>query len=479
MFIPLIFSTSGGMGKDSSVFYKRLAHSLSMKTQWLRCRLNFALLRSAILCIRGSRSTTLLETDSNLASAESRLSPDPRGHHELIVTVNGQEVAGSPFPVFVSIHPSKLGKPVKIIPGLNLPSGIAFDSKGEMIVAELLGDVVVLDRNGKKLRSIKRSDHKFKDLSSVAVDNEDNIYFDEWNGKNAYRFDKNMKKVMQKQIGHGSCNGVAVVGDEVMVSGVQYHPVIEVYDTELNFVRKIRGDKGYFNHISSDGHGKLYVGATSHSRIQVLSKGGEFLHSFGSDENGVNKLSNPRGVCVAGQYVYATDYSNNNISIFTTEGEYEIQYSLPSLLTRHLMIVPFTNDFKWQSTAHSRLACFPLVSLGIRESTLFADFSTFHSFTTYSTFCRINNFYYLSIGLQQLFHVLGTAHLHPYAHFLKIFHFFAVFFDLFLYATLDLSMHAHNLRMFDKLFSIFDHTLDNCTKSRHSLFLARWMDFQL
>ena len=247
--------------------------------------------------------------------------PTTRGRHELTVTVNGQEVAGSPFPVFVSIHPSKMGKPVKIISGLNHPSGIAFNSKGEMIVAELLEDVVVLDKDGKKLRSIKRSDHKFKNPSSVAVDNEDNIYFDEWCGKNIYKFDKNMKKVMQKQTEHGCCSGVAVVGSEVMVSG-QYNPKLEVYNTELNLVRKIREDKGYFNRVSSDGHGKLYVGATGHSRIQVLGKSGEFLHSFGSDENGVNKLSNPRGVCVAGQYVYATDYSNNNISIFTTEGEY-------------------------------------------------------------------------------------------------------------------------------------------------------------
>ena len=247
--------------------------------------------------------------------------PTTRGHHELTVTVNGQEVAGSPFPVFISIHPSKLGKPVKIISGLNHPSGIAFNSKAEMIVAELLGDVVVLDKDGKKLRSIKRSDHKFKNPSSVAVDNEDNIYFDEWCGKNVYKFDKNMKKVMQKQTEHGCCSGVAVVGSEVMVSG-QYNPKLEVYTTELNLVRKIREERGYFNRVSSDGHGKLYVGATSHSCIQVLSKGGEFLHSFESDENGVNKLSNPRGVCVAGQYVYVTDYSNNNISIFTTEGEY-------------------------------------------------------------------------------------------------------------------------------------------------------------
>ena len=63
VFTPLVFSTSGGMGKESSVFYKGLADFLSTKRDmpysrtmgWLRCRLNFALLHSAILCIRGSR----------------------------------------------------------------------------------------------------------------------------------------------------------------------------------------------------------------------------------------------------------------------------------------------------------------------------------------------------------------------------------------------------------------------------------------
>ena len=34
--------------------------------------------------------------------------PTIRGRHELIVNVNGQEVAGSPFPVLVSIHPTQL-----------------------------------------------------------------------------------------------------------------------------------------------------------------------------------------------------------------------------------------------------------------------------------------------------------------------------------------------------------------------------------
>ena len=61
---PLVFSTSGGMGKSTSIVYKRLAHLLSLKRnefysnviRWLWCRLGFALVRAQIMCLRGCRS---------------------------------------------------------------------------------------------------------------------------------------------------------------------------------------------------------------------------------------------------------------------------------------------------------------------------------------------------------------------------------------------------------------------------------------
>ena len=65
VFTPLILSTSGGMGREAQTFYKRLADLLSLKRDvpystlmgWLRCKLSFAILRSAVMCIRGSRSS--------------------------------------------------------------------------------------------------------------------------------------------------------------------------------------------------------------------------------------------------------------------------------------------------------------------------------------------------------------------------------------------------------------------------------------
>ena len=85
-FSPLVFSTSGGMGATANVVYKRLASMLAEKQdqpysrsiQWIRCRLCFSLLRSAIMCLRGSRSTydhPAGPDNIELASSEGRISP--------------------------------------------------------------------------------------------------------------------------------------------------------------------------------------------------------------------------------------------------------------------------------------------------------------------------------------------------------------------------------------------------------------------
>ena len=63
-FTPLVFGTNIGMGEESKRFVASLAHQLSVKQNetyaavitWLRTRLSFEILRSALLCVRGSRT---------------------------------------------------------------------------------------------------------------------------------------------------------------------------------------------------------------------------------------------------------------------------------------------------------------------------------------------------------------------------------------------------------------------------------------
>ncbi len=83
-FTPLIFSTSGGLSKETTVAYKRNAELLSIKRNseyaatltWMRCCLSFALFRSAIACIRGTRKRIRQQETQNfdLGFSESHLS---------------------------------------------------------------------------------------------------------------------------------------------------------------------------------------------------------------------------------------------------------------------------------------------------------------------------------------------------------------------------------------------------------------------
>ena len=64
-FSPLVFSCTGRMGRAAATTYKRLASLIaakrdepySMTMGWIRCRLSFSLLRAAIMCVRGVRSS--------------------------------------------------------------------------------------------------------------------------------------------------------------------------------------------------------------------------------------------------------------------------------------------------------------------------------------------------------------------------------------------------------------------------------------
>ena len=72
------------MGNAAAQVYKRLASLISEKNEssygevmgWIRCKLSFALVRSAIMCIRGARSrlySPALETPIDVQIAEAHL----------------------------------------------------------------------------------------------------------------------------------------------------------------------------------------------------------------------------------------------------------------------------------------------------------------------------------------------------------------------------------------------------------------------
>ena len=249
--------------------------------------------------------------------------PTVRGRHELIVTVNGQEVAGSPFPVFVSIHPTQLGEPVHTITGLTRPWYLDVTPAGNIIVVGS-DTVTVLDKNGKKLKSLKTSVFGIDYHYGVAVDSTDDSIYITGGYNGIAKLSPDLKLIYKYE--RDRYGGVTVVGDEVMVCTESNG--VKVFTKDLKYVRQIcslGSGSGQFHFIrddiSSDEHGNVYISDTTKDCVQVYSNGGEFIRTIGAD-----RLKSLHGVAVSGHYVFitctCTDDRGHPVSVFTTDGEY-------------------------------------------------------------------------------------------------------------------------------------------------------------
>ena len=81
-FTPLVFSATGGMGKEATRFYKHLAEKISSKTgqqygdtiAFIRRRLRFDLLKTCLISLRGYRGKASAEPAA-IDSLDLNLSP--------------------------------------------------------------------------------------------------------------------------------------------------------------------------------------------------------------------------------------------------------------------------------------------------------------------------------------------------------------------------------------------------------------------
>ena len=81
-FNPLVFTTVGAMAPQSQIVLKKLAETMSAKkgisrsvvTGWLRVRVSFALLRTTLQCVRGTRRKNIsIENNIDLAVSQAKI----------------------------------------------------------------------------------------------------------------------------------------------------------------------------------------------------------------------------------------------------------------------------------------------------------------------------------------------------------------------------------------------------------------------
>ena len=253
--------------------------------------------------------------------------PKIRGHHEVTITINDEQVLGSPFPISAILPPTKLGKPVGIIEGVKKPWGIAMNSKGQLIVTEHDGDVVFLNRFGARFCDIRRRDNGFEFLSGVAVDDKDNVYVADYSLNTVFKFDKKrnlVHKVGRKGSGPGEFNkprGLTFAKGQLYVCDYD-NKRVQVLTSHLDFVKEIL-PFSEVRDISVDERGYLFVCDTGNNRIQVFDDKEELSFSF--ECKGKRNLIGPCGICVANDFVYVVENplsKDENVSVFIKQGSF-------------------------------------------------------------------------------------------------------------------------------------------------------------
>ena len=249
--------------------------------------------------------------------------PTVRGRHELIILINSRHVVGSPFPLYFSIHPTQLGKPVKIWTDINRPIGITVNSTEEILVALFDGstNIIKFNAEGKRVDVVEKSG--LVNPCCLTCDDEDKIYCIDGNSDKMLTCDGDgdnvrVHSVALEKNSPGRCAST-FIKNKLYMAEMELQGKIKVYNKQLEQIRTINHRNMLVNDIKSDIHQNLYVTDVNNSCVQVFTKDGVHLRSIGHDKK---ELKRPCGLCVHGQYVYVTDVTSHCMFVFTTDGEY-------------------------------------------------------------------------------------------------------------------------------------------------------------
>ena len=250
--------------------------------------------------------------------------PKVRGRYKLNLFVNQQPIAGSPYAVFAEHPPTQLGKPVRIIEGVDKPCSIALNKSGHLLVTQPeKGAVAALSKDG---RVVPGGKDGLEEPFGIAIDEDGSILVTSKANQQLMKFNKDWTLAKAVE-GHFGNIGRVKISPTTHKYYVCDHRHIQVFDRDLEHEFNIgKGGKyglGEFStDIAFDDVGNVYVVEYLGHQVEKFSPRGESQLIFGCCGRYPGELKYPDGIHISGKFAYITESRNNRVSVFTTNGEF-------------------------------------------------------------------------------------------------------------------------------------------------------------
>ena len=276
----------------------------------------------------GGVDDTTQVRDNNNGSYVASFVPQQVGEVKLSVSVNGEQIKGSPYSVMVRDYTS-VNKPSKIVNNdgnMGNTWGISFSKNGMWAVADLSNHCVHIfngeDQLVRKFGSHGSGNGQFDGPAGVAFDSDDHLYVADNYNHRVQKFTIDGKYVLQ----FGKLKysrGLAVHNHKLYVADYGNHR-ISVFQTDGKFHHTIGSGQLSIPHdVTVNGNNQLLIADNDHHCIYTFTLDGDYVGKFSTRGTGRGQLIHPYGVAVdLYGFILVADTHNHRVSIFDEDGNF-------------------------------------------------------------------------------------------------------------------------------------------------------------
>ena len=282
--------------------------------------------------------TTVTTTSTHPGVYRIHCNPSTSGTHTVKVQVYDIELDDTSLVIPLNPYLDN-NTPVRTITELKEPYGVAVSDDGHFIVTENWNNCVILDNEGKKVKSFgekRGSDFCLSFPCGVAITPDNFILVSDMSHRiHKISMDGADCIASVGETGSGPLqfdfpDGITIspITGQVYIADCHNHR-IQVLNPDLTFSHSF-GSEGSANgqfqfprNIAFDSQGLVYVTDIDNHRIQKFSSDGKFVAQFGSEGSGPRQLKGPYGITIdtAGTgLVYVSEEGNHRVSVFTSDG---------------------------------------------------------------------------------------------------------------------------------------------------------------